>query len=97
MLDLVGATDSVNQWLNQWLFHNSVELKADKSEAAMFGTVQTVDDLKSGVSAVVARTLVVLFDNVKRLGVTFESRLSFDKHISSVLLPHAWIAAHLPS
>ena len=60
-----------------WLLHNSLTLSPDKSEAAMFGTMQKVQSLQNLVSVSVARSQLTFVNHVKNLGITFDTRLSF--------------------
>ena len=50
----------------------------------MFGTAQRVGKLKQSASVAVAGMQIALTDHVKSLGVTFDSHLSFDKHINNI-------------
>ena len=59
-------------------------LNPDKSEVAMFGTAQRVDKVRQSASVAVAGVQIVLTDHMKSLGVTFNSHLSFDKHINNI-------------
>ena len=80
ILDLVGCTDAVYEWL----LHNALAVNPDKSEVAMFGTSQRVGKLKQSASVTVAGVKIALTDHVESLGVTFDSHLSFDKHINNI-------------
>ena len=79
-IDLAGCTDSVYEWL----LHNSLALNPDKSQVAMFGTAQRVGKLKQSALIAVTGGQIVLTDHVKSLGVTFNSHLSFDKHMNNI-------------
>ena len=50
----------------------------------MFETTQRVGVLKNSVPVVIAGAPIALFDQVKHLGVTFDARLSFNKHVINI-------------
>ena len=79
-LDLARYTDAVYEWL----LHNYLALNSDKTEVAIFGTAQIVGKLKQSASVVVASVQIALTGHVKSLGVTFNSHLSFDKHMNNI-------------
>ena len=66
-----------------WLLHNTLALNPDKST---FGTAQKVQSLQDQnlVSVSVAGKPITLTDYIKSLGVTFDTRLSFDKYVGEV-------------
>ena len=80
--NLMACTTAVYNWL----LHNTLALNPDKSDAAMFGTAQRVQSLQDQnlVSVSVAGTPITLTDHIKSLGVTFDTRLSFDKYVGEV-------------
>ena len=63
---------------------NKVALNPDKSDAILLGTRQRSRCYASLHSVDVAGCSVSLFDHIKILGVTLDSHLSLDKHISSI-------------
>ena len=79
-LDLASCTDAVYEWL----LHKTLALNPDKSEVEMFGTTQRVGKLKQSALIAIAGAQIVLTDYVKSLGVTFDSHLSFDKHVNNI-------------
>ena len=68
----------------QWLLHNSLALNPEKSEAAIFGTWQRVKPLKDLFTVNVAGAPINLSEDIKSLGVTFDTQLSFDNHVNNV-------------
>ena len=68
----------------QYILHNSLALNPDKSEVAMFSTAPRVSKLIQSASVTVAGVQIQFTDHVKSLGVTFDSHLSFDKHINNI-------------
>ena len=67
-----------------WFCYNGLALNPDKSEAITFGTTQRSRSLPITSTVNVAGTLVQVSNQVRILGVTFDSRLSFDAHISAL-------------
>ena len=59
-------------------------LNPDKSEVAMLCTSQRVKTLKNALSVTVAGAPINLLENIKSLGVTLVSSLSFDKHVNDI-------------
>jgi len=70
--------------LHSWFLHNGLVLNPTKTEAICFGTNPRLKSLSNLTSIEVAGTSVPLANQVKLLGVTFDSHLNFDKHISNV-------------
>ena len=79
-LNLASCTDAVSKWL----LHNSLALNPDKSETAVFGTAQRVGALKSSTAVVITGAPIAFSDYVKSLGFTFDSNLSFNKHVNNL-------------
>ena len=74
-------------WLStvhDWFCYNGLALHSDKSEAIVFGTTQRSRSLPITSTPNVAGTLVQVSNQVRILGVTLDSRLSFDAHISAL-------------
>ena len=70
--------------LHTWFCYNGLALKPDKSEAVLIGTTQRSRSLPITSPVNVARTLVQVSNQVRIIGVTLDSRLSFDAHISAL-------------
>ena len=70
--------------LHTWFCYNGLALNPDKSEAIMFGTTQRSRSLPITSTINVAGTLVQVSNQIRILGVTLDSRLSFDAHISAL-------------
>jgi len=64
--------------------HNGLVLNPTKTKAICFGPNLRLKSLSNLTSMAVARSSVSLVDYVKLLGVTFDSHLNFDEHISNV-------------
>jgi len=71
--------------VSRWFLENGLLLNATKTEAVVFGTRQRLQSINrtNGISAVDAT--VQFADAVKLLGVTLDSTLSFDRHITDVV------------
>jgi len=69
--------------VRDWLLFNDLLLNPDKSQCMKVGTRQKLGAF-SDPSLDVCGTLVPYSESLKLLGATFDSTLSFDKHISSV-------------
>ena len=67
-----------------WFCYNGLALNPDKSEAIVCGTTQSSHSLPITSTVNVAVTLVQVSNKVRILGVTLDSRLSFDAHISAL-------------
>jgi hypothetical protein len=70
--------------LHSWFLHNGLVLNPTKTEAICFGTGPRLHSFCDLTSIEAAGTSVPLANHVKLLGVTFDSHLNFDKHISNV-------------
>ena len=70
--------------LHTWFCYNGLALNPDKSEAIMFGTTQRSRSFPITSTVYVARTLVQVSNQIRILGVTLDSGLSFDAHISAL-------------
>ena len=70
--------------LHSWFCFNGLALNTDKSEAITFGTWQKLRNYPSPSGISIAGSMVPLSDKIKTLGVTLDSHLTFNSHISSV-------------
>ena len=70
--------------LHSWFSLNGLALNPDKSDAILFGTSQRSHSYTSLISFDVAGSTVPLSDHVKILGVTLDSHLKMDHHVSNV-------------
>ena len=64
--------------------YNGLALNSDKCNAIVFGATQCSRSLPITSTVNVAGTLVQVSNQVRILGVTLDSRLSFDAHISAL-------------
>jgi len=70
--------------VRDWFLRNGLVLNPDKTEAICFGTASRRRSLSHLSSINVIDISVDLSDHIKLLGVTFDTALNFDKHISNV-------------
>jgi hypothetical protein len=70
--------------LHSWFCHNGLCLNPTKSDAILFGTHQRLHHFTSIPSINIAGSNVALSDKITTLGVTLDSTLSFNPHVSSV-------------
>ena len=85
--------------VQSWFLLNELLLYPDKSEVMVIGTRTEVKAYPCGDHLDVAGTLLKLRDNINSLGVTFDRKLSFDKHVSLVCRAcnyHLWSLRHIP-
>ena len=69
--------------VNDWLLFNDLLLNPDKSQCLRVGTRQQLKACTDS-SVDVCGTLVPCSDSLKLLGVTLDSMLNFDKHVSLI-------------
>ena len=82
MADLQKADECI-QKIQQWHLLNQLQLNPSKFEAMLLGTRQSLHKL--GLTSVsLADTSIQLTGHIKLLGVTLDSNLSLDKHVSTV-------------
>ena len=70
--------------LHSWFLHNGLVLHPSKTEAICLGTNPRLKSLSDLTFIDVAGVSVPLTNHVKLIGVTFDSLLNFDKHVSNV-------------
>ena len=77
---LESCITSVHSWLQQ----NGLQLNPTKSEVIQFTACHGQDRVDDLASFQVSGTAIELSSTIKSLGVIFDSKLSFDKHVSNV-------------
>ena len=80
----IARLSSCLQALHDWFCLNGMALNPDKSDAVLLGTRQRSRSYSHLSSVEVAGHSVLLSDDIKVLGVTLDSYLTMDKHISTV-------------
>ena len=70
--------------LHSWFCSNGLALNGDKSEAITFGTRQKLRNYPPLPGISIAGSLVPLSNTIKTLGITLDSHLTLDTHVSSV-------------
>jgi len=68
-----------------WFLENALLLNPTKTEAIVFGTHQRLCRIDRPTDVDVAGTKVTLSDSGKLLGITLDSALSFDRHVSGIV------------
>ena len=70
--------------LHAWFCLNGLALNPDKSDAIWFSTTQRLRTLSPAASVDVAGSAIDLSETIKVLGVTLDTNLTFNQHVSSV-------------
>jgi len=70
--------------LHSWFCHNGLCLNPAKSDAILFGTQQRLHHFTNIPAINIAGTVVNLSNKITTLGVTLDSNLNFNSHVSSV-------------
>ena len=70
--------------IQNWMSSNKLKLNPDKTEFILFGNDKQRELLKSCFPIEILGSDLLPTDKVKNLGVTFDSRLTFSDHVSSV-------------
>src|SRR5208282_3185577 len=83
-VDLTPIQQCTND-IHRWYAENGMMLNPTKSEIIAVGTRAQVEVASASRAVDVAGTRVPFSDRVKLLGVTIDSTLSFDRHVSSVV------------
>jgi len=78
---LVGCSDAVSTWFLQ----NALLLNPEKTEAIIFGTRQRLAGTQTSAGVSVEGTVVHFAEAVKLLGVTLDSALTFNQHVTNVV------------
>lgn len=82
--DSVANLELCANAVHSWFGQNGLALNPDKSEAILMGTDARLRISENVDSVNVAGSLIPVQDNVKSLGVTLDSTLSFKKHVDNV-------------
>jgi len=70
--------------VKQWYMQNGLQLNPDKSKAFFMGTATQLRAVSSLTSVTVVDVDLPVADSMRVLGVTLDSRLTFDNHASAV-------------
>jgi hypothetical protein len=76
---------SCSEAVKRWFLLNGLQLNAGKSEVVILGTAHQLQSLSSQQSVSIAGCPLPVSSELKSLGVTIDSRLRFDAHVSSVV------------
>jgi len=69
----------------RWFLENGLLLNPDKTEAVLFGTSARWKKIPTAGGIDVTGAVVPFCDTVKLLGVTLDSALSTDRHVTEVV------------
>jgi len=69
----------------RWFLENRLLLNPSKTEAVLFGTRVQREKIQTANGIDIAGTVVPFSDTVKLLGVTLDSSLTMDRHVTEVL------------
>ena len=69
--------------VQRWFQENGLMLNLDKSEAILLGSGQRLATIELR-SVAIAGAQIELSSNLKSLGVTIDSKLSFDQHVRNI-------------
>ena len=84
-LSTINNLESCLRSLHSWYLHNGLAVNPDKSEAIIFGTSHAVAHaFPSSPSINVAGSTIPFSNQIKLLGVTLDSNLKFDQHITAL-------------
>ena len=83
-IDLTCIQQCTND-IHRWYAENGMMLNPTKSETIAVGTRAQVTAVSACQAVDIAGTRVPFSDSVKLLGVTLDSTLSFDKHVTNVV------------
>jgi hypothetical protein len=70
--------------LQSWFLYNGLVLNPTKTEAICLGTTPRRQSLNTLTSIQIADSSINLTDHIKLLGVTLDSHLNFDSHVSNI-------------
>jgi len=68
-----------------WFAESGILLNPAKTEPVLFGTKVQHDKITTAIDTDVAGTVVPFCDNVKLLGVTLDSAVTMDRHVTKVI------------
>src|SRR6218665_1609323 len=71
--------------VNRWFLINGLLLNASKTEVSAFGTRQQLIKHSTDTSLKIGDASVAIVDNIKLLGVIFDSTLSMNKQVNAVV------------
>jgi hypothetical protein len=79
-----ASLESCTESISNWFTRNDMVLNPDKSEVMAVGTAQRLSRTSVKDPLKVAGSLLPISDTVKIVGVTLDSKLSFDRHVSDI-------------
>ena len=82
--DRVSRLETALVHLTSWFIHNGLALNPEKSEAILLGTHPRNKSLDNITQIDVNCSPIPISDNIKLLGATIDSSLTFNKHVSLI-------------
>ena len=88
-----GDVESINRLeqyslaVRNWFLANGILLNPDKSEVLLVGTHAQAQKLDGGASLAVAGANITYSSELKSLGVTLDTGLTFNQHVRSIVKP----------
>ena len=82
--DRVSRLETALVHLISWFYYNGLALNPEKSEAILLGTHPHNKSLDNITQFDVNGSPIPISDNIKLLGVTIDSSLAFNKHVSLI-------------
>ena len=82
--DRVSRLETALVHLTSWFYHNGLALNPEKSEAILLGTHPPNKSLDNITQVDVNGSPIPISDSITLLGVTIDSSLAFNKHVSLI-------------
>ena len=82
--DRVSRLETALVHLTSWFYHNGLASNPEKSEAILLGTHPRNKSLDNITQVDVNGSPIPISDSIKLLGVTIDSSLAFNKHVSLI-------------
>ena len=82
--DRVSRLETALVQLTSWFYHNGLALNPEKSKAILLSTHPRNKSLDNITQVDVNGSSIPISDNIRLLGVTIDSSLAFNKHVSLI-------------
>src|SRR5664279_711335 len=94
----MNILETCTRAVKRWFLENGLQLNPDKSEVMLVGTTQQLSAADHVKHVSVAGALIPVKTELKSLGVTFDSRLTFNTHVNNIAKAcnyHIWSLRHI--